>query len=80
MTSHHLAKFIFLGMALIVALFALSQALHEEVYAAGECSVYCVCEPVCAGYVGSKTCFDNENCNGQPGNPHNCTEYCAITK
>jgi len=71
---------LFLSVALAIGLFALSQALHEDVYASGECSTECVCNGVCAGYTGTKSCTDDELCNGQSGSPTNCAEYCAITR
>lgn len=77
MKTQRFVQVLFLGMAMLIGVFALTQALHEEAYAGGECSVYCVCDPGCGIPDESFACFDNEFCGGGPGNPSTCDEFCV---
>jgi len=77
MKTQRFVQVLFLGMALLIGVFALTQALHEEAYAGGECSVYCVCDPGCGFAQTHFSCFDDEICGGTSGNPSTCDEYCV---
>lgn len=78
MKTQRFAQVLFLGLAMLIGVFALSQAFHEVSYAGGECSVYCVCHPGCGlAEHPNQPCFDNEVCGGGAGNPGTCGDYCV---
>jgi hypothetical protein len=82
MNKNQVWQLVFLGLALIIAVSALIQVLHEVAYAGPECSSWCVCDPAPCGLavIQSQTCWDTRNCYGTPANPANCGEYCVNTR
>ena len=78
MNNLSLRPVLFLIIGVLVAVGGLLQALHEEAFAIPECSVVCVCDPApCEGAVEpNKRCGDSHLCNGAPGSPARCMDYC----
>ena len=82
MKNIHPYQILFLGVAFLLAIFALTQALHEEAYAIPYCHDQCVCNPSPCGVLGvlNSTCFDTFNCRGIEGTYNNCRSYCSDSR
>lgn len=81
MNKNQLMRWMFLGAALMIAVVGLVQALHEVAYAGPICSNGCTCEQGCGNAVNPfVTCTDTRYCDGSPGTPTNCHQYCTNTK
>ena len=74
--KQNLAQILFLGVAFVLAITALTLALREEAFAGPICP-NSACAPTCS--IGSSTqCVSTGVlCDGHSGNPATCAEYCA---
>jgi hypothetical protein len=73
---------LFLGMAFLLAVYGLTVALTEPAIAGPLCP-NCVCDPLPCGIAVSPTvaCVSTGTyCDGSPGNPSTCGQYCTNTR
>lgn len=81
MDSHHYKQVAFLGIALLLAVTAITVALQQEAIAGPLCST-CNCSPApCGNAVSPNQVCGSTGvyCDGSPGTPTTCGEYCTNT-
>jgi len=81
MKKPHPNQILFLGVAFVLAVSGLTMALHKEAIAGPLCPA-CVCSPApCGNAVSPDTPCGSTGllCDGSPGSPTTCGEYCTNT-
>ena len=74
-----LNQILFLAVAFLLAVSGLTMALTEDAIAGPICS-NCFCNPAPCGLGNPTPCVSTGVlCDGHPGNPSTCAEYCAWT-
>ena len=78
--KNHLNQILFLGVAFLIAVSGLTMALTEEAIAGPICP-NCVCQGTCGLAVSPETSCSSTGvyCDGSPGSPTTCGEYCTNT-
>ncbi len=77
--KNHLNPILFLGIAFLLAVSGLMMALTEEAIAGPICP-NCTCTPSPCGLGTQTGCVSTGViCDGSPGNPSTCAQYCAWT-
>ena len=77
--KNHLNQILFLGVAFLIAVSGLTMALTEEAIAGPICP-NCTCTPAPCGIGDDISCVSTGViCDGSPGTPSTCAEYCAWT-
>lgn len=79
--KNHLNQILFLGVAFLIAVSGLTMALTEEAIAGPICP-NCTCTPAPCGNASSPhtACVSTGvYCDGSPGDPTTCGEYCTNT-
>lgn len=76
MNTQHLAQVLFLSIAFVLAITALTLALHDEAFAGLTCP-NCACAPTCSIGLSTSCVSTGVFCDGSPGSPSTCAEYCT---